>query len=92
MGSIISTGMYRKGASVERAVVDINELDQLVRDELDKIETANDFGVALWRHAKDESGANWNAYITRVQNSGSSKTAWWDVVPKLRAAFSLDGN
>jgi len=77
---------------VERAVVDINKLDQLVRDELDKIETANDFGVALWRHARDESGANWNAYITRVQNNGSSRTAWWDVVPKLRAAFSLEGN
>ena len=75
---------------MERAVVNINKLDELVRDELDKVETAKDFGVALWRQARDESGANWNAYITRVQSNDSSKTAWWGVVPKLRAAFSLE--
>ena len=75
---------------MKRAVVDINTLDELVRDELDKVESSKDFGVALWRQPLDESGANWNAHITRVQSNGSSKTAWWDVVPNLRAAFSLE--
>ena len=74
-----------------RAVVDMNTLDQLIRDELAKVESVSDFGVALWRQEPDESGANWNAYLRRCQAKGSSDTRWWDVVPKLRAAFSLDG-
>jgi hypothetical protein len=77
---------------VERAIVDINKLDQLLRDELDKVESAKDFGVALWRQPTDESGANWNADITSIRNNGSVKTTWRDIVPKLRAAFSLDGD
>ncbi len=41
----------RSGLGVERRVVDMNALDQLVRDELDKVEGARAFGVALWRHS-----------------------------------------
>jgi hypothetical protein len=76
---------------VERTIVDIGTLDTVVGAELDKVESAKDFAVALWRRARDESGANWNAYITRLRSSGygSPKTTWWRVVPSLRAAFSL---
>ncbi len=74
---------------MDRAVVDLNTLDQLVRDELDKIESSKVFGVALWRQDADDSGANWNAFVTRLAGTGSSDTRWWNVVPKLRAAFSL---
>jgi hypothetical protein len=81
-----------KGRSMKRAVVDINTLDEFVRDELDKVESSKDFGVALWRQSTDESGANWNADITSIRNNGSGKTIWRDVVPKLRAAFSLEGD
>ena len=79
---------------MERTIVDIGTLDTLVGAELDKVESAKDFAVALWRQARDESGANWNAYITRLQSkgNGSTKTTWWHVVPKLRATFSLKGD
>jgi hypothetical protein len=75
---------------VERVVVNISELDQLVRDELDRVESAKDFGVALWRQKLDESGANWDAHIKRLRGTGSSDGTWRSVVPKLRAAFNLD--
>ena len=74
---------------MDRAIVDLNTLDQLVRDELDKIESSKVFGVALWRQDADDTGANWNAFVTRLAASGSSDNRWCNVVPKLRAAFSL---
>ncbi|TMG84433.1 MAG: hypothetical protein E6H74_06685 [Betaproteobacteria bacterium] len=75
---------------MERVVVNISELDQLVRDELDSVESAKDFGVALWRQERDENGANWDAHIKRLRGKGSPDGTWRDVVPKLRAAFNLD--
>ena len=75
---------------MERVVVNISELDQLVRDELDRVESAKDFGVALWRQKQDENGANWDAHIKRLRGTGSSDGTWRNVVPKLRAAFNLD--
>ncbi len=75
---------------MERQVVEMSELDQLVQDELGKIESAKDFGVALWCQEPDKSGANWNAYLRRIACNGSSDTRWWDVVPKLRAEFNLN--
>jgi hypothetical protein len=74
-----------------RVVVDMNTLDQLVRDELDKTERAKDFGVTLWREAPDGTGANWNAIIKRLPGNGSFDRTGSDVVARLRASFSLDG-
>jgi hypothetical protein len=73
-----------------RAVVDLDTLDQLIRDELAKVERASDFGFAVWRQEPDESGANWNAYLRRCRGNDSADTRWWDVVPRLRAAYSLN--
>jgi hypothetical protein len=73
---------------VERAVVDINTLDELMRDELGKVENAVDFSFALWRQDVDDSGANWNAYLRRIRGN-SADTRWWEVVPKLRTVVSL---
>jgi hypothetical protein len=61
--------------------VNISELDQLVRDELDRVESAKDFGVALWRQELDENGANWDAHIKRLRGNGSSDGTWRNVVP-----------
>jgi hypothetical protein len=76
---------------VERKVVDINTLDQLMRDELDKGDGAQAFGVALWRHKPDETGANWNASVKRIGDTRALDPKLRDVLPKLRANFSLDG-
>ena len=76
---------------VERRIVDLNTLDQLVRDELNKVEGARPFGVALWRHEPDVTGANWDGCIKSIGNNDASDPKWNDVLPKLRANFSLDG-
>lgn len=76
---------------MERQVVDINTLDQLVRDELDKVEGARAYGVTLWRHKPDETGANWNASVKCIGDNRSLDPKLRDVLPKLRATFSLDG-
>jgi hypothetical protein len=73
-----------------RAVVDMNTLDQLVRDELDKLEGGKDFGVAaLWRQDPDETGANWDAVVRQFPGNASGRQRP-DVVARLRASFSLD--
>ena len=83
--------MDNRGPAMARAVVDINTLDQLVRDELDKLEGGKDFGVAaLWRQDPDESGANWNAVVRQFPGNASPDTERPDLVAKLRASFSLD--
>ena len=75
---------------MERKVVDINTLDQLVRDELAKGEAAQEFGVALWRQEPDETGANWNASVKRIGDRRALTPQLREVVPRLRASFSLD--
>lgn len=72
-------------------VVDINTLDQLVRSELDKVEGARNFGVALWRHKPHETGVNWNACVKSVGDNRALDSRLRDVLPYLRATFSLDG-
>lgn len=72
-------------------VVDINTLDQLVRGELDKVEGARNFGVALWRHKAHGTGVNWNACIKSTGDNRALDSRLREVLPNLRATFSLDG-
>lgn len=70
------------------SIVDINTLDQLLRDELDKLESATHFSLALWRKPPNGNGANWDAKVRRIQGNAAN-TAWWDVVPRLRRIYAL---
>lgn len=72
-------------------VVDINTLDQLVRGELDKVEGARNFGVALWPHKPHETGVNWNACVKSVGDNRALDSRLREVLPNLRASYSLDG-
>jgi len=72
-------------------VVDINTLDQLVRDELEKVGGARDFGLALWRHKPHETGVNWNACVKSLGDNRALDSRLREVLPNLRATFSLDG-
>ena len=76
---------------MQRKIVDINTLDELVRDELNKVESAAAFGISLWRHKLDETGANWNGSVRRIGDTRSLGPTLTEILPKLRATFSLDG-
>ena len=71
-------------------VVDINTLDQLVRGELEKVEGARNFGLALWRHRPHETGINWNACVKSIGDNRALDSRLREVLPNLRTTFSLD--
>ena len=71
-------------------VVDINTLDQLVRGELEKVEGARNFGLALWRHKPHETGINWNACVKSIGDNRALDSRLREVLPNLRTTFSLD--
>jgi hypothetical protein len=72
-------------------IVDIKTLDQLVRGELDKVEGARNFSVALWPHKAHETGVNWNACVKSIGDNRALDLRLREVLPNLRASFSLDG-
>lgn len=74
---------------MKRVLLDMNTLDQVLREDLERVDSAETFHVALWRHEPDASGANWDAYVTRFHDNRPSNIAWWDVVPRLRSVYSL---
>ena len=82
--------MGQVGILMTRAVVDLDTLDQLIHDELAKVEPASEVGFAVWRQEPDESGASWNAYLRRCRGKDSADTRWWDVLPRLGAAYGLN--
>ena len=66
-------------------------VDQLVRGELEKVEGALNFGLALWQHKPHETGINWNACVKSIGDNRALDSRLREVLPNLRATFSLDG-